>query len=1099
MFDAETATMIRSAPPLRGVDPQTLPQELTAIYAELAGLRLRATQLIDAPDYLAQIERLARIAAVYEAQVDDTIEGETRRAAAFVAGTAYQILSRVMPTAVDRANFLSAGAIHPRISAPLLFLIAGQSPDAREAARALDVGRLGDIHRGALLESIQDLAQERFASILERAERLSRLQPSPEDDLTEQATQGLYGLCWAGLIHLVARLLNQPPPALAYPVLETPQALFDRVIQLAIADIAPEESGGRLVSAYAGPRHLARLLRHVADSLEGTGIAHLPTPAGAAEPAWRRWLRHRAVTKPILWPNHRQAVATGFLDAGTSAVLVLPTGAGKTTLSELKIASTLSAGRKVIFLVPTLALVDQLRDDLSESFPNSLGDYEISADGDLVAFISGPEMGAVEVMTPERLLAVLSFADADVSELGLIVFDECHLLSPAGGGARSVDAMLCLLHALRRAPHADYLLLSAMLQNAPDVGEWLGQLSGRRCISFLDAWKPSRQARGVVIYAKNQLDWAHSAVRAANFADRNGLPASRPPLDVTPFALFGLHQAWAPTAPHDRRIIRISDATVRLNYGVTGATPNANEVGASFAANAARAGLKTIMFVNQADHAPTTAKKIRTGLPPVGALTEVENDLWHEIVSELGGAQHSFLDPNAPALPHNGDMISMERRLAESLFRKQNGVSVIVATPTLAQGMNLPAEVAILAGTMRHDEDGRAPLKGHEILNAAGRAGRAGHLANGTVLLLPEPPVSFEANGTPTGEAFAMLSKVLPANDQCVMIDDPLTALLDRIQAGDVSSPDVRYFLSRLRAGEDDEADSERPIQMISRSFAAYQAGRSGAEAAFDAKLASLKGALEADAQTAESMTVKIAAFSGMQLEPLTTLAAKISAEIDSLPSTVTEWCDWLVNFLITDRTSFALLFGADIETVKAVTRGKKTGGDTTDAELALMKPALRAWLTGEPFTSIEAALGVTQAKIKTCKRSRDFVLRLMNRRFYMIAGALTALVQHALQEAEKVSANPAALEILSIAIRKGLDSPDKVAFAHRKTALRSRVAIHRAYREFMPNRSDQINADFQTVLRSIDAHLTFGSIMGSLAGTQSPAAPGPTGEDDVG
>ena len=76
MFDAETARLIRAAPPLRGVDPQTLPQELTAIYAELASLRLRAAQIADAPDYLAHVERLARIAAVYEAQVDDTIEGD---------------------------------------------------------------------------------------------------------------------------------------------------------------------------------------------------------------------------------------------------------------------------------------------------------------------------------------------------------------------------------------------------------------------------------------------------------------------------------------------------------------------------------------------------------------------------------------------------------------------------------------------------------------------------------------------------------------------------------------------------------------------------------------------------------------------------------------------------------------------------------------------------------------------------------------------------------------------------------------------------------------------------------------------------------------
>lgn len=1089
MFDAETAALIRAAPPLRGVDPQLLPQELTGVYAELAAIRLRASQIADAPDYLAQIERLSRIAAVYEAQVDDTTEGETRRAAAFVAATAYQILGRVMPVAADRADYLSAGAIHPRIAAPLLFLIAEQSPDAREAARGLGVGRLEDIHRGALLESIRDLAQEHFTAILERAQRLARLQPSNDDDLTEQATQGLYGLCWAGLAHLVARLLDQPPPALVYPLGETPQALFDRATALAVAELEPTADGARLVSAFAGPRHLARLLRHVADGLEGAGIANLPTPVGAAEPAWRRWLRHRALTKPSLWPNHREAVATGFLNAGTSAVLVLPTGAGKTTLSELKIAATLSAGRKVIFLVPTLALVDQLRDDLAESFPKSLADYEIGADGDLIAFISGPELGAIEVMTPERLLAVLSFADADLTELGLIVFDECHLLSPAGGGARSVDAMLCLLHALRRAPQADYLLLSAMLQNAPDVAAWLAELSGRPCVSFLDPWKPSRQARGVVTYAHNQYEWARRTVRAANFAKRNDQPANCPPLDLVPFALFGLTNAWARNAPTDRRIVKLSEGTVRLQYGKKGPTPNSNEVGASFAASAARAGLKTIMFVNQADHAPTTAGKIRDGIAPVGKLTEFENGLWTDIIIELGGAQHSFVDPTAPALPHNGDMIAIERRIAEALFRRRDGASVIVATPTLAQGMNLPAEVAILAGTKRHDDTGRGDLKGHEILNAAGRAGRAGHLANGTVLLIPEPPVSCDANWVPTKAAFDMLAKVLPTNDQCLQIDDPLATLLDRIQLGEVDHPQVRYFLSRLRAGEGEEADSDRPVEMMNRSFAAFQARKAGEEAEFETKLSSLKGALATDAATAETITVKIASFSGMQIEPLTALSAKLAAEIDTLPTSVLEWGEWLIDFLIADRGSYALLFESDVETVKAVTRGKKAGGDSTESEMALLKPALRAWLTGAPFAAIEAALGVPPTKIKTCKRARDFVLRLMNRRLYMVAGALTALVQNALQEAGKVAANPAAIEILAVAIRKGLDTPEKVAFAHRSPAIRSRVVMHRSYAERIPNRQDQLGADFQTILRSIEAHLAFGG--------RRPLFPSNTGDEE--
>jgi ATP-dependent RNA helicase HelY len=100
-----------------------------------------------------------------------------------------------------------------------------------------------------------------------------------------------------------------------------------------------------------------------------------------------------------------------------------------------------------------------------------------------------------------------------------------------------------------------------------------------------------------------------------------------------------------------------------------------------------------------------------------------------------------------------------------------------------------------------------------------------------------------------------------------------------------------------------------------------------------------------------------------------------------------------------------------------------------------------------------------------------------MNRRFYMIAGALTALVQHELQEAAKVSANPAVLEILAIAIRKGLNSPEKVAFAHRSRWIRSRVIMHRSYAERITNQPDELGADFQTILRWIDGNLAIGAL----------------------
>jgi hypothetical protein len=143
MFDAVTATLIRTAPALSGVNPLTLPQELTQAYSDLVVLRLRGVAPADDPDQLQTLQRLKRIADIYEAAADTGTSGDTRRAAAFVAATAHQLLGNVMlgGYSADQA-LLEADAIHPVLAAPLLFLVAEQNADAREAARPLSGIRL---------------------------------------------------------------------------------------------------------------------------------------------------------------------------------------------------------------------------------------------------------------------------------------------------------------------------------------------------------------------------------------------------------------------------------------------------------------------------------------------------------------------------------------------------------------------------------------------------------------------------------------------------------------------------------------------------------------------------------------------------------------------------------------------------------------------------------------------------------------------------------------------------------------------------------------------------------------------------------------------
>ena len=74
-----------------------------------------------------------------------------------------------------------------------------------------------------------------------------------------------------------------------------------------------------------------------------------------------------------------------------------------------------------MFLAPTHALVEQLTVDLQEMFPKDLVGSVVSSDFDLL-MVSGSQLQEIEVMTPERCLAMLSFAPEAFSDVGLLVF-----------------------------------------------------------------------------------------------------------------------------------------------------------------------------------------------------------------------------------------------------------------------------------------------------------------------------------------------------------------------------------------------------------------------------------------------------------------------------------------------------------------------------------------------------------------------------------------------------------------------------------------------------------------------------------------------------
>ena len=1070
MFDPVTASLLRSSPALPGLDPEKLPQILTEHFANLAARRLREGNDQSYSEDISGQWPLARIADAYELITSITDDQHIRRSAAFVAGTAQQILSHEISLRPNRgtAPLLDRDHVDHAIAAALLFLAAEQYADAKEASQKI---RVTDSQYGfaatVLAEDIRDLAGGRLSDILYRADRRPK-HLAENGDLEERSTTALFEALLVGVEMFAADVLGENIPGNAAGRFESPPAAFRRVIELSslqIETVSP--NAGSLLITYPGPRHLAALLLAAVEGMNDAAITKIGPPPGVDENFWEKWLHYRAKMAPFMWHNHREAVVKQFHYIANSAVVVLPAGAGKTTVSCLKIASVLGCGKSVIFLAPTHALVEQLSIDLQEIFPEELLGSLVSSDFDRL-FASGTSLRKIEVMTPEHCLALLSFAPEAFESVGLMVFDECHLLSPLSGLRRALDGMLCVLGFSSISPDSDFLFLSAMIRNGAEFAEWISSITGRNCIFIDTLWKPSRQARGIVLYERDTLERIpQDALIVQQEYDRakgktaKGLRKDASSLlKAEPFAMFGLHHNWLHEHPVDCIFAKLSDMPIQLVGELKQRSagklivlkPNVNNVAAHLAVSSAHSGLKTIVFVNVKSHAVSVAREISRRLSSEVEAAPDERERWQALEAELGGREHSFLDGVSGAVPHHSQMIRLERDLAERMFRRKNGAKVIVATPTLAQGLNLPAQFAILASDMRADleDGGREPLKAHELLNAAARAGRAGHLANGVVLLIPEQILSFKENSPLNRDAVKKLKSVMPDNDRCLDITDPLGVVLDRITSlRPLVDPDVEYALNRLSTAFAPEiADSEAKSRFsISKSLGAYLAEKEHTLDKFNSQVKRLNDLLAMrNTDTLNPVLLELAAQSGAPISVLSALRMRLLADVDTLPTSIAGWVYWIVEWLSVDEEARLTLLGREQASILGAV-GRRISDDFSAEAILELRPGVLAWLAGKTVREIELKLGGNlQANGQVCLQARKLITSIIPMGLTFVAGLVSRTALELLESAESLSTHHLVLECLPTAVRRGYDRPSKLVFAEIVTGLYSRVQTHQAY-----------------------------------------------------
>ncbi|MFC3356121.1 DEAD/DEAH box helicase [Sphingobacterium zeae] len=1046
MYNSITESVIRNAPEINGSKPEELPQYLTKIYARIVSVRRR----IDGNRKISKklrndIDELRKLANNLESFTVLNRTSKNRVSAAFVSATAHNLLQLIRDKKkIPHNQGLEAQNVPSWISSILLFLIGESPADAAEIA-----GRMNDISANTIKDQLENavclLATGHLGSI--RAIR-PFIKEYTDDEVNAEAEEYLWIQLLRGLQQMAGKLLGLDE-------LETDY--FQEVIQLALYELTLSDF--HFKSCYSGPYHLALLLDVLQEQLLSRGVINVNPPIGIDPFDWIPFLQKLAGSRPYLWENHFEAVQTGFLNSGNSAVLTFPTGAGKTTVAELKIASTIMGGRSILYLVPTHALEDQINRELATLFDNISNDG-LEIGGEFTNF-DNEGLETINVMTPERCLTLLAMNPEHFQNIGLVVFDEFHLVNSRIErlDKRSLDAMYCLLRLFVELPNADYLLISAMVENGEEIASWVSAVTGRSCEPFNSSWKPTRQLQGCIIYPQEELQELRKIVfKGQSEALKGGPPKKLKDLMyATPHQIYSLRNIWDSKRPDDFFVRKLFDRKIKLEISPTwGITSNRNKVAAELAGHFVASGIKTLVFVNNPVYAISTARYLNEQLKErvmnLESFITQNSRRMASLELELGSLDHSFFSLENQVAAHHGLLLPVERQLNELLFKTSDGIHVIIATATLAQGINLPAEVVIIAGDDRFDEDTESSEKllAHEILNAAGRAGRAGMAAQGVVLIVPGQNITFEQRSVAPKRWQDLQQRVFSKSDQCLTINDPLTRFLDEVTSSEENEILPQNLNSLLLRFHNDETEKTSIKSIFNNSFAAFKAAQA-ADTSFSDKVLHLvqrRDKMQLD-QRFSDWVVVVSLKTGINPTVIEQLGKSLDeTDLDTLfEFTVTEWIIWFFDWLEGNEGRILEMFPSNAARAQlARALGLKVSKyDQQDviSRISEIVPILESFVMGENYIVINSKIpGRDEIYLS---KARHFILRLVPQISFAIGVASLTLKELLSSQNFEQEDIPYIIGNLPSLIREGLDTEEKLRYKMRYKRL-LRVEIHQAF-----------------------------------------------------
>lgn len=436
-------------------------------------------------------------------------------------------------------------------------------------------------------------------------------------------------------------------------------------------------------------------------------------PAGGEANDWPRLrelfialMLRRPKAEVDLWPSQIDA-ANRAVDQADDLVVSLPTSAGKTRIAELCILRCLAGGKRVVFITPLRALSAQTETTLQRTF-GPLGKTISALYGSIG--VSGFDEDTIResdivVATPEKLDFALRNDPSLLDDVGLLVFDEGHMI---GLNEREVRYEVQIQRLLRRADAHErrIVCLSAILPDGDQLDDFAGWLRRDHPGGLIKHdWRPTRLRFGEVVWASPNARLNLRVGEERPWVQRF-LAGVAPPTWVPP------KRRRTRLFPDDQRELCLATAWRLVDDGQT-----------------------VLIFCPERRSVEPFADVI-VDLHERGALRSLLEADPAALATAIALGEE-WLGPDSAILKclrlgvalHHGALPTAYRKEIEGLLRS-NILKVTISSPTLAQGLNLSATAVIMHSL--HRAGTRIDIS--EFKNVIGRAGRAYVDVEGIVL-----------------------------------------------------------------------------------------------------------------------------------------------------------------------------------------------------------------------------------------------------------------------------------------------------------------------------------------------------------------------------